>query len=57
MYLIKAGKEKESAGDSPAGGILGLFPSTKILDDINYKSIMIGFPLLSLGIITGAAFV
>jgi len=55
MYLIKAGKEDKSEGDSPAGGILGLFPSTKILDDINYKSIMIGFPLLSLGIITGAA--
>jgi cytochrome c-type biogenesis protein CcsB len=55
MYLIKAGKEEKSSGDSPAGGILGLFPSTKILDDINYKSIMIGFPLLSLGIITGAA--
>ena len=55
MYLIKAGKEGENAGDSPAGGILSLFPSTKILDDINYKSIMIGFPLLSLGIITGAA--
>ncbi len=55
MYLIKAGKEEKSDGDSPAGGILSLFPSTKILDDINYKSIMIGFPLLSLGIITGAA--
>ena len=55
MYLIKAGKEEKADGDSPAGGILSLFPSTKILDDINYKSIMIGFPLLSLGIITGAA--
>lgn len=55
MYLIKANKEEKSSGDSPIGGILGLFPSTKVLDDINYKSIMIGFPLLSLGIITGAA--
>ncbi len=55
MYLIKAGKEEKSEGGTPAGGILSLFPSTKILDDINYKSIMIGFPLLSLGIITGAA--
>jgi cytochrome c-type biogenesis protein CcsB len=55
MYLIKAGKEEKSASGSPAGGILAVFPSTRILDDINYKSIMIGFPLLSLGIITGAA--
>jgi len=55
MYLIKAGKEEKNPESSPAGGIVGMFPSTKILDDLNYKSIMIGFPLLSLGIITGAA--
>jgi cytochrome c-type biogenesis protein CcsB len=30
-------------------------PSTAILDEINYKSIIIGFPMLTLGIITGAA--
>jgi cytochrome c-type biogenesis protein CcsB len=55
MYLIKVGKEDKSAGNSPAGGILAVFPSARILDDINYKAIMIGFPLLTLGIITGAA--
>jgi len=55
MYLIKAGREEKSPEDSPAGGILGLFPSTKVLDDMNYKAIMIGFPLLTLGIVTGAA--
>ncbi|PLX81750.1 MAG: c-type cytochrome biogenesis protein CcsB [Desulfuromonas sp.] len=55
MYLIKAGKEENNAEGSPAGGILSLFPSVRILDDINYKAIMVGFPLLSLGIITGAA--
>ncbi len=55
MYLIKVGKEKENAATSPAGGILSVFPSARILDDLNYKAIMIGFPLLSLGIITGAA--
>lgn len=32
-----------------------LFPNIKILDDLNYRSIMVGFPLLTLGIITGAA--
>jgi len=55
MYLIKIGKEEKHASESPIGGILGVFPSTKILDDINYKAIMIGFPLLTLGIVTGAA--
>jgi cytochrome c-type biogenesis protein CcsB len=55
MYLIKVGKEEQSPEGSPVGGILSLFPSTRILDDINYKAIMIGFPLLTLGIVTGAA--
>ncbi len=55
MYLIKVGKEEQNSGNSPAGGIVGLFPAAKVLDDINYKAIMVGFPLLSLGIITGAA--
>ena len=54
MYLIKVGKEEASSG-SPVGGILAMFPSIKILDDLNYKAIMIGFPMLTLGIITGAA--
>ncbi|MFA6823362.1 MAG: c-type cytochrome biogenesis protein CcsB, partial [Geobacter sp.] len=53
MYLIKVQSE-EKATDA-AGGILSLFPPTKVLDDLNYKAIMVGFPLLTLGIITGAA--
>ena len=54
MYLIKIGPEERSKG-VPLTGILGMFPPTRVLDDINYKSIMIGFPQLTLGIITGAA--
>jgi len=54
MYLIKINSE---SGDSKgaAGGIVATFPSARILDDMNYRAIMIGFPLLTLGIITGAA--
>jgi len=55
MYLLKIGKEEKHQGDEPMGGILGMFPPTKVLDDMNYKAIMIGFPLLTLGIVTGAA--
>ncbi|MEE4254926.1 MAG: c-type cytochrome biogenesis protein CcsB [Desulfuromusa sp.] len=55
MYLLKIGKEEKHQGDGPMGGSLGMFPSTRILDDMNYKAIMIGFPLLTLGIVTGAA--
>jgi len=49
LYLIqdKIGGRKE--GESK------WLPSSSILDEINYKAIVIGFPMLSLGIITGAA--
>jgi cytochrome c-type biogenesis protein CcsB len=54
MYLIKAGSE-ESADGKAGSGLFAMFPPTKVLDDLNYRSIMVGFPLLTLGIITGAA--
>lgn len=55
MYLLKIGKEEKLEKGQTMGGILGLFPPCRVLDDINYRAIMIGFPLLTLGIITGAA--
>jgi cytochrome c-type biogenesis protein CcsB len=36
-------------------GTISWLPSSQTLDEINYKAIAIGFPLLTLGIITGAA--
>jgi len=53
MYLIR-----EKAGDAAtatAGGAVGFFPPVKVLDDLNYRAVMVGFPLLTLGIVTGAA--
>lgn len=55
MYLLKIGKEERHQGSEPMGGILGQFPPTRVLDDLNYKAIMVGFPLMTLGIVTGAA--
>ena len=49
LYLIRDRK------GSPKEGGSKWLPSTPVLDEINYKSIVIGFPMLSLGIITGAA--
>jgi cytochrome c-type biogenesis protein CcsB len=51
MYLMKAKREERKV----TGGVAALFPSTKILDDLIYKSIIWGFPFLTAGIITGAA--
>jgi len=55
MYLIKAKAEGDTSSDVQAGSVIGMFPSIRVLDDLNYKAIMIGFPLLTLGIVTGAA--
>ena len=49
LYLIR---EKKDAG---SGAISKWLPATPLLDEINYKSIVIGFPMLTLGIVTGAA--
>ena len=54
MYLSKSAAEERGA-DTTAGGFLSLFPPARVLDDLNYRAIMIGFPLLTLGNTTGAA--
>ncbi|HML79039.1 c-type cytochrome biogenesis protein CcsB [Geobacter sulfurreducens] len=53
MYLIREKHERSTPGNEQS--IVATFPGSRILDDLNYKSIMIGFPLLTLGIVTGAA--
>ena len=49
LYLIRDRKGKQKEGASR------WLPSGEILDEVNYKSIIIGFPMLTLGIVTGAA--
>src|SRR4030043_2141082 len=49
LYLIQDRKRSQNKGNSK------WLPSISVLDEINYKSIIIGFPMLTLGIITGAA--
>jgi cytochrome c-type biogenesis protein CcsB len=48
LFLIQHRWEGTSNG-------IGWLPNTKTLDEINYRSIILGFPLLTVGIITGAA--
>lgn len=53
MYLIR--ETYERAAQANEKSVVATFPPSRVLDDLNYKAIMIGFPLLTLGIITGAA--
>jgi cytochrome c-type biogenesis protein CcsB len=50
MYLVQEHFVKKKH----LGNLFHRLPSLQILDDINYKLITIGFPLLTLAIITGA---
>ena len=54
MYLIRANHDDNSQKSGEAS-LINMFPPTRVLDDLNYRAIMVGFPLLTLGIITGAA--
>jgi cytochrome c-type biogenesis protein CcsB len=50
LYLVQERQLKRHH----AGGFYHRLPSLDLLDRINYRSLTIGFPLLTLGIITGA---
>ena len=49
MYLLK-----RLDGPSRSNGFLRLIPGTSVLDDLSYQMVVIGFLLLTLGIITGS---
>ncbi len=50
IYLIQEHQLKKKK----MGAIVKRLPSLKVLDDLNYQALKFGFPLLTLGIITGA---
>lgn len=50
LYLIQEHQLKSKR----MGAIAKRLPSLKVLDDLNYRSLTFGFPMLTLGIITGA---
>lgn len=52
MYLLKIRKKEKGKKET---GWISLFPPLESLDALVYKTIAVGFPLLTIGIITGAA--
>ena len=50
LYLVKAKGAGKGAKDEG-----GLFPGAGVLDEVTYKMIAVGFPMLTIGIVTGAA--
>jgi len=52
LYFIKVGAESRSP--KSGASFWSFLPSSSALDEIGYKTIAIGFPLLTIGIVTGA---
>jgi len=52
IYLLKS-NQKEGRGKE--GEIMALLPPLEVLDNLVYRTIAVGFPLLTIGIVTGAA--
>jgi cytochrome c-type biogenesis protein CcsB len=52
LYLFKVNAENKPARKRE--GVLGYLPVSDLLDEVGYRTIAIGFPLLTIGIITGA---
>ncbi|MBW6486094.1 MAG: c-type cytochrome biogenesis protein CcsB [Syntrophobacterales bacterium] len=52
LYLFKVKAENRTA--KTQGAFLAHLPASDLLDEVGYKTIAIGFPLLTIGIITGA---
>ena len=52
LYLFKVNAENRPARKGER--VLDYLPASDLLDEVGYKTIAIGFPLLTIGIITGA---
>jgi cytochrome c-type biogenesis protein CcsB len=50
MYLLKERAERRGR----RGTLYDTFPSLEKIDELGYKAVMIGFPLLAFGVILGA---
>jgi cytochrome c-type biogenesis protein CcsB len=54
MYLLKERADRNAAGKGRRAGVFAAFPDLETIDELGYKAIMIGFPLLAFGVILGA---
>ncbi len=50
MYLLKERAERRGSRSS----VFAAFPDLETIDELGYKAIMVGFPLLAFGVILGA---
>jgi len=49
LYLL----EERSLKSKKASGVLSRLPALQVIDDIGYRSLLLGFPFMTLGLIAG----
>ncbi len=55
LYLLQARKLKAKLKARDTGGFTSRLPALETLDDIGYKSLLLGFPFMTFGLIAGSA--
>jgi ABC-type uncharacterized transport system permease subunit len=54
LYIVQSRNLKSKLKNPTAGGFFSRLPSLEVIDDIGYKSLILGFPFMTLGLVMGA---
>jgi ABC-type transport system involved in cytochrome c biogenesis permease subunit len=54
LYIVQARNLKSKLKNPTAGGFFSRLPALEVIDEIGYKSLMLGFPFMTLGLVMGA---
>jgi ABC-type uncharacterized transport system permease subunit len=53
LYILQA-KTLKAKKKPAGGGMMSRLPALQVIDDIGYKSLLLGFPFMTLGLVAGA---
>lgn len=54
LYLAQTRNLKSKLKNPTSGGFLSRLPALEVIDDIGYKSLILGFPFMTVGMVMGA---
>ncbi|HYG99217.1 MAG TPA: cytochrome c biogenesis protein CcsA [Terriglobales bacterium] len=54
LYLVQANNLKSKLKNPTDGGFFSRLPALEVIDEIGYRALVLGFPFMTLGLVTGA---
>jgi ABC-type uncharacterized transport system permease subunit len=54
LYLVQTRNLKSKLKNPTAGGFFSRLPALEVIDEIGYKSLILGFPFMTIGLVMGA---